>query len=257
MTGYPTGTGLRSATRFHADAVGTDDALVWTGNRNKLRSTIPLIYCHGLSHTAAEAQWRANAQGGDDFRPIAGWGHPIILTDLGGTATWGNDTALAALNGAIAWAHSTYGTRDDLVAVGGESMGALLAMEWAWLHPTSCAAVWLRVPCIDLQYAHDTNALFASTIDSAYTNHAGYLAQLANRSPILNIARLRAVRDRMRIWAATDDEFFPLADTRRFAHDVGCRFDTIVGNHEDALDTPAGETARWIHKTITATDRFL
>jgi len=248
VTAYPRGTRLCGASSL--TSTGAEGVLVWTGRTVPTGQAVPVIYAHGLLGFASTPAYRSSEAAGDDFAPIGGWGHPVLVPDLGGPATWGNDTALAAFDAAVTWAGTALGCRTDKVVVAGESMGGLLGLNWAWRNPDKVAALWLRVPCVALEVTHDTDGGFTGTIDAAYGGHAGYLAALDGHDPMRNTGLLRRFADRARIWHATDDEFFPPAEIRAFARATGIPATEIPGTHAAGYDTPPLEVAGWLARTI-------
>lgn len=246
---FPSGSRYAGATTVKVDVTGTEDVTVWTGRTTPTAGAVPLIYCHGFLGTGTDSANLEEAKSADDFRPICAWGHPVIAGDVGGASTWGNTASITAIDALIAWAASNLGTSTTRVALGAESMGALTALGWAWRNPTKVAAIWLRVPCLGLQWTHD-NTVFESAIDTAYSNHAGYLAALDDHDPQRNTTVLRTLRRRIRAWATAADELFPLAVQKQFAGAMGVTLDVIGGDHAAGYGTPPFVVADWLARTI-------
>lgn len=244
---YPQGVRLSGASRL--THTGTEPVFVWTGRTTRTADRVPVIFAHGLLGSAASPTWRSSAEAADDLAPIAAWGHPVIIPNLAGPATWGNPASIAAVDAAIDWAAATYGTRTDRVVIAGESMGAMLAFNWAWRNTARVAALWARVPCVSAARARETEP-FRTTMDTAYGGEAGWLAAQAEHDPWLNTGRLRPLRDRMSIWATTDDEYFPLEDAQAFARRAGTFARVIPGDHQAGHHTPSLDVARWIAATV-------
>lgn len=247
---YPSGSQLSGASSVRVDVTGTEDVTVWTGRTTPTEGAVPVIYCHGFLSDGISDAWLDEARAADDFRAIAAWGHPVFAANLAGTNTWGNTAARNAAEAVITWAHTAYGTRTDRIAFAGESMGALTALGLGWTNPDRVAAMWLRVPCIGLEWTHDNVATFTPFIDAAYTNHAGYLAALDTHDPMRNVNDIRRFRRRMRVWATAQDEFFPLSVTAGFVSQLGCELDVIGGVHANGYDTPKYVVAEWLDHTI-------
>lgn len=248
---WPSGSRLSGATAIRYDVTGTEDVTVWTGRTTPTSDAIPLIYCHGFGTSGTSTTWRDETLAGDDFRPIAAWGFPVIAANLAGASTWGNDASITAVDNIVSWANGAYGTRTDKVIVGGESMGALTALNWAWRNTDRVAAVWLRVPCTNLAALHDRSDVFRGAIEGAYGNVAAYEAALPTHDPTENTDLLRPLGKRTRIWLAVDDEIFPATEVRSFAGRVRCAYDQIPGVHADGYGTPAYVVALWLANTIS------
>jgi pimeloyl-ACP methyl ester carboxylesterase len=246
----PSGSRLAGGSAIRIDVTGTEDATIWIGRTTPTTGAVPVIYCHGFAGSGTSTSWRSESQAADDFRAICGWGHPVIAGNVGGASTWGNQTSLDAVEALITWARTAYGTRTDRVAFAGESMGALTALNAAIANPDRVAAVWLRVPAMGLEWTHDNVASFTGAINAAYGGAAGYLAALDDYDPMRNVATLRRFKDRIRIWATANDEFFPRSQQAIFAGQIGCRLDTIGGAHANGFDTPKYVVAKWLDYTI-------
>ncbi len=246
---YPSGSRLSGGSATFTDVTGTEDVTVWTGRTTPTAGAVPVIYCHGVLGTGVDAAWRDETKAADDFRPICAWGHPVFVPNVGGASTWGNQTAVDAITSIVSWAASAYGTRTDKVAVAAESMGALAALNWAVQNPAKVAAVWLRVPCLGLQWTHDNVPTFSGLIDAAYGGSVSE-GEYDTYDPIRNTETVRRFRHRARIWATADDEFFPLAVTAGFASQLGIDLEVIGGTHADGYDTPPFLVAQWLDHTI-------
>lgn len=245
----PSGSRLSAASAVRIDVTGTEDVTVWTGRTTPTAGAVPVIYCHGVLGSGTDDAWLDNDRAADDLRPIAAWGHPVFVPNAGGPSTWGNQTSVDAVTAVVTWAATAYGTRTDYVALAAESMGALTALNWAVQNPTKVAAVWLRVPCLGLQWTHDNVPTFSGLIDSAYGGTVSE-AEYDTYDPMRNTDTIRRFRNRARIWATASDEFFPLAKTAEFAGQLGIDLDVIGGTHADGYDTPPYVVAGWLDHTI-------
>jgi pimeloyl-ACP methyl ester carboxylesterase len=246
---WPSGSRLSAATNVLIDVTGTEDVTVFTGRTTPTTGAVPVIYCHGVLGTGTDAAWLDNTIAGDDLRPIAAWGHPVFVPNLGGASTWGNQTSIDAVTSILTWAATAYGTRTDYVALAGESMGALTALNWAIQNPAKVAALWLRVPCLGLEWTRNNVGLFTGLIDSAYGGSVSQ-AEYDTYDPMRNTDTVRRFRNRARIWATAQDEFFPLTITAGFAGQLGIDLEVIGGTHADGYDTPPFLVAEWIDQTI-------
>lgn len=252
MTPYPSGSRLSAASATRTDVTGTEDVTMWTGRTTPTEGAVPVVYCHGLLGTGVDPTWRDQTKAADDFRPIAAWGHPVIVANLAGAATWGNQASVDAIGHILAWAAQAHGTRTDKVVLAAESMGALTALNWAARYPDRVAALWLRVPCLGLEWTRNNVAAFTASIDAAYGGSVSQ-SEYDTYDPMRNTTVLRTLRDRARVWATAADEFFPLATTTAFAGQLGFPIDVIGGAHAAGYDTPPYTVAEWLDRTIRTT----
>lgn len=248
---YPSGSRLSGASTVLVDINSTtEDVTIWTGRTTPTQGAVPVIYCHGFGVDGDDDVWLDETRAADDLRAIAAWGHPVFAANLAGVNTWGNTAARDAAEALITYAHTTYGTRTDRVAFAGESMGALTALGLGWTNPDRVAAMWLRVPCLGLEWTHDHVPTFTAFIEAAYGSAAAYRAALDDHDPMRNVDAIRRFRNRMRIWATAQDEFFPLTVTSGFVSQLGCRLEVIGGTHANGYDTPKYVVAEWLDYTI-------
>ncbi|HEV2928871.1 MAG TPA: alpha/beta fold hydrolase [Propionibacteriaceae bacterium] len=221
--------------------------------RSAMRSTrgaVPVVWCHGFAlsnpaviATAGPYRERLSA--------IAALGHPVLSADLGGGSTWSSDTAIARASTLVTWAGTVYGTRVDKVVIAGESMGSLLAMNWAWRDPQRVAALWVRAPLTALDAFHDRPNGFAGAIESAYGGLAAYNAALPTHDPLLNRAALSMLGSRTRIDFTTDDELLPASEVMGHATAVGAaEVHAWAGGHADNQWTDTWAVAEWVHRTV-------
>lgn len=247
---YPSGSRLSGASSVLIDVTGTEDVTVWTGRTTPTEGAVPVIYCHGFGVDGDGDVWLDETRAADDLRPIAAWGHPVFVPDLAGINTWGNTAAQNAAEAIITWAHTTYGTRTDRVAFAGESMGALTALNLGCANPDRVAAMWLRVPCLGLEWTHDNVDTFRPFIEAAYGSAQAYRDALDDHDPMRNVSTIHRFRSRTRMWATAEDEFFPLDVTAAFAAQMRCRLDVIGGTHAAGYDTPEFVVAQWLDYVI-------
>lgn len=204
---------------------GTEASVVMHGRQSP--GGVPVIFCHGLLVGAVQSfatEGEVQRQLADRFEVTSGG------ADLGGLSTWGNDASIAAVTALITYMGSTFGTRTDLVGLYGTSMGGCTALNWAMRNPTKVAALALSVPVVSLQGIHDRDPLgIAALVDTAYTNHAGYLAALSTHDPshAANRDVIKTLGPRTRIWYSTDDNVIAASEVLAYAGWSGATLDSM------------------------------
>lgn len=246
---FPSGSRLSGSSATFTDVTGTEDVTVWTGRTTPTQGAVPVIYCHGVLGTGLDSAWRDETRAADDLRPIAAWGHPVFVPNIGGPLPFGNPASLAAVEAIITWAHTAYGTRTDKVAFAAESAGAPTALMAGVANPDRVAAMWLRVPCLGVEWTRNNVAALTAAIDGAFGGSVSD-AEYNAADPMRNVAAIRRFRHRARIWATASDEFFPLTITAGFAGQLGIQLDVIGGTHANGYDTPPYVVAEWLDHTI-------
>lgn len=196
-----------------------------------------VVCCHGLLAGATQFQ---GTEGGvvrelADRYEVTG-----AAADLGGAATWGNDLALDALDALVDHMASTYSTRSTVVAFYGLSMGALLALNYAMRDPSKVAALALVAPVVSLEGIHDRDPNgAAASIETAYTNEAGYLAALPTHDPstAANLVTLGQLAARTRLWYSTDDTVVDPSEVLTYAGATGATLDSMgaIGHASTAI----------------------
>jgi pimeloyl-ACP methyl ester carboxylesterase len=223
---------------------GSEASVVMHGRQ--LPGGTPVIFCHGV---LVGAQQTFNAEGQvqrelADLYEVTSGG-----ADLGGLSTWGNDASIAAVSALITYMGSTYGTKTARVVLYGTSMGALTALNWAMANPTKVAAVGLTAPAVSLQGIHDRDPIgLAALIDTAYTNHAGYVAALPVHDPshANNRDVIRSLGNRMRVWYSTDDNVIAASEVLAFAGYSGCVLDSMGAIGHAASASALSAVAQWL-----------
>lgn len=224
---------------------GTEVVAVIHG-RNRPGGT-PIILCHG--YNVGALQWYAS-EGEMAHRAVEAYDITAVGAELAGTSTWGNDASITALGAAITWAGTNHGTRTDKVALYGTSHGALTALNWAMRNPSKVVAMALTIPAVSLQGIHDRDPAslgLTAAIDTAYTNHAGYLAGLATHDPstVANLATLKTLGPITRIWYSTTDNIIDVAEVTTYAAATGSAL-VNMGAQGHALGTAQAEVADWL-----------
>jgi pimeloyl-ACP methyl ester carboxylesterase len=224
---------------------GAEAAVVVHG-RNRPGGT-PIVLCHG--YNVGALQWY-NAEGEMAHRACETFDITAIGADLGGTSTWGNAASITALDALITWAGTNYNTSTSKVALYGTSHGALTALNWAMRNPSKVAAMALTIPAVSLQGIHDRDPAslgLAAAIDTAYTNHAGYLTALPTRDPstATNLRTLRDLGPITRIWYSTNDNVIDPTEVTTFASGTGSTL-TSIGAQGHSLNTSQASVADWL-----------
>jgi pimeloyl-ACP methyl ester carboxylesterase len=178
-------------------------------------------------------------------------GTVVLSADYGGINTWANDTAITRANTMLTWAANTanLGVRSDRVIVAGESMGTLLALNWAWRNPTKVAAIWLRGPIVRMQEFHDLNPGLGAFMEAAYTNLAGLIAAYPTHDPVQNMGELVQLGPVTRLDYTDGDEFIPATWAPVYAAQTHALARLHPGRHEDNTRFDHTEVADWLADT--------
>jgi len=220
----------------------------WRSPLREGKFRVPVVYCHGAGGTTPTTREVYR----EDFASLNRLGHDVITADLGGLDTWGNVASSGpgtnAVDQAITFANTTYNTRTDKVLLFADSMGALVALNWAWRNPTKIGAIALRAPVVALQAFHERNeAFFGTSMHLGYGNHAGVISAYPTRDPQQNLASILPFGARIRAWYCTTDEFIPPSEVTTFITAVGGSLGTpIVGGHLNLAACRSDETSIWL-----------
>lgn len=209
-----------------------------------------VIVCHGFGATPANYSPPANRR---DLDLLAETGCVVVIGALGGTGTWGNDTFLARLADLRTWAASAYGADLARMALIGDSMGAMGALNYAWRNPSLVAACALRVPVVAADALHDRDPVgLGASIDAAYGGSTTWEdTHKAQRDPSLNTSAITAYgASKVRIWYSTDDPTVLPSDITAFVAATGVRAVPLgaVAHNEAAIYNAvhAEDQATWI-----------
>lgn len=226
-----------------------------TASWRKATRVPPIIWCHGVLVDGRVIRQGAGGIPGfvyyDTMAEIADrLGTVLISADYGGASTWANDTAIGRIDTMVTWAGANLGTRTDRVIVAGESMGTLLALNWAWRNWQKVLAVWLRGPIVRMLDFYNANpGGLAALMDAAYTNHAGFLAALPTHDPAQNMAALTVLGPVTRLDATRDDELIPAMWAPQYAATTGALARLHPGTHADNVYVDRDEVADWLYQT--------
>lgn len=224
-------------------------------NARKATGRVPIIWCHGFSLLTQPASVVSGTPYWERLALIAEYtGCPVVAADLGGNA-WANSASRTLFGTLRTWLGANIGCRTDKFAVGGESMGVLLAANMAWRDPVACVALWMRAPIVAMETFHDANpGGLAASMEAAYTNLAGLVAAYPTVDPAVaaNRAILQSLGPRTRIDYRSDDEFIDPTILESYATQTGCLAYARRGDHEANLFTDQVGVAEWFESMIRA-----
>lgn len=212
-----------------------------------------VLWFHATGDSELEA-WGLDAGGASAARPVAqvftDLGLPVMCINAGGK-NWGNDAAQTLASAAYSYLQGTLGAAPGKVIVAAVSMGGLLALNWARANPTLVEAVVLFYPVVNLVACHDATggaSNYATEINTAYTDLAGYNAAKAAHDPAQNAASYTGVPIRM--YRSTADAAVGSANQDAFATAVGgSAFQTVslgASGHPDMSVIPLGDLAAFV-----------
>lgn len=213
-----------------------------------------VVVCHGFAASPANYSTPAHRA---DLDLLAETGCVVVIGALGGASTWGNDTFLARLDDIRTWAASAYGADLTRMALVGDSMGGMGALNYAWRHPALVHAVALRVPVVAADALHDRDAGLGAAIDDAYGGPAAWEGtHKVLHDPALNTAAITAFgASKVRAWYSTDDPTVLPADIAAFTAATGVRAVPLgaVAHDEASVYSAvhAHDQATWIWSQFT------
>lgn len=184
-----------------------------------------VVVCHGAGGTTANYSPAAHRR---DLDLLALSGCVVVVGDLGGANTWASDTVVHATTGriraAIDYAASAWDGDLDRVALIGDSMGAMNALNFMWRAPAGTVkAAALRVPVVAADALHDRNAGIAALMDAAWGSSANWEAAAPTRDPsaAANATAIAGFADSVRLWYSTNDPTVLPADITAFTAATG------------------------------------
>lgn len=219
-----------------------------------------VVVCHGAGGGPSNYTPAAHRR---DLDLLANSGCVVVVAELGGGSTWGIDTVVHATTGriraAIDYAATAWGGDLDRVALIGDSMGAMNALNFMWRAPAGTVkAAALRVPVVAADALHDRNGAIAALMDAAWGSGANWEAAKDTRDPsaAANAAAISAFKDSVRVWYSTDDPTVLPADITAFTAATGVEARPLGAvAHTEALiygAVHAQDQATWIWSRFNA-----
>lgn len=149
-----------------------------------------IVYNRLLGPTPQVAIYMHGAAGEHDdlfFHPptnrLIDGGFLVISIGGGGHHTWGNDSVIDHMDDCWTYLQSRFGATEVIVM--GGSMGTVSALTWARQNIADVAAMILSLPIPDVEAVRAADrGGFASEIEAAYTNNAGWQAARPTHNPI-------------------------------------------------------------------------
>lgn len=202
---------------------GTETDVLWLPDGYQRDGTRRgVVYCHGANENAitplagALAFKAALAALLEQVATV----YPVVSIDAGtpvdGTTTslnnWGNANGQTRLGQAVTWLQTATtggGAKSGTVILVGESMGHVLAMNWAQAHASSVACIVGMIPVCDLDQIRDNTLAGQISISGAWATgtwtapHTPPLPSTAN--PAVHANHSNIVSTPHRMYYATDD----------------------------------------------------
>lgn len=234
-------------TTLRSDYSGSELVGVWQDPSRIVSDRVPIVLCHGATGSALD-WYDPEPPAGGRFQAAGVTRRDMVAfgADLGGTLTWGNDASIDAIDDLLLFGADAdnYATRTNKVALIGHSMGAAVALNWAWRNISKVAGVGLVLPAIDLEGIHTRDpAGLASTLESAYGGETEFFDALDEHDPIRNTDLISQFADLVRIWYSTDDTIIVPDEVLAFAEasgveaiSVGAAGHTLNWNEQQVLD---------------------
>jgi hypothetical protein len=201
---------------------------VWHGSLRP--GGIPLICCHGFLGTATQGYTIAGTPSPGVSQAAAERNIVSVWPDHGagdsGLSNWGHDDVVepgGSIDDSIDYLASRFGTRTDQVGIYGTSMGGT-ALGWVWRNPDKVAAAAFTIPCVALGALWRANPIgLATYVELAYVNEGGISNALVDHDPShpINMAKLKLIADRIRLWYSSNDNVIAATDVQAFAAATG------------------------------------
>lgn len=204
------------------------DAILMRDRDNLVANATPVIYCHHATGTARtplpSAAFSAGTVTDKSLAVMAErltvLGHPVAASDQVSPTSWGVDAAQAEVTQLLIMLNQKFGTNPNRVLLLGDSMGTVLALNWARANPTKVAAIALLLPIPDLAYAHSDpqGNVLSTAINTAYGSLAAYQAA----EPTHNPSRFPAAYKDMhiRFFSCSDDPVGSAQEVNDFVAEV-------------------------------------
>lgn len=179
-----------------------------------------ILYCHG----------RGNGFGfGDAYEVVSAAeraalihymvdrGHVVLSCDLGGNATWGNGTAVARIATAIDYLLTLPNVAAGKVAIVGQSMGALNALNYVADFKTKVTSVSAIIPVVNLTRIHSDNQNnFAAEIAAAHGGAYSEAVLGATRNPLTRATNGNFGTMPVQLWYGATDTLVIPSDVAAF-----------------------------------------
>lgn len=210
---------------------------------------IPVIYGHHATGTAltpfASTADPTDAAVGRIIRGLTSLNLAVISGDQAGTSSFSNPAALATVDAAISYLNTTLGTRTDKVAFVTDSMGTLLAWNWALRNPTRVAAIAALLPVPNLYWLYRNGpGAIPTNIEIAFGGAAAYLAVEPEYDPAQRFDEL--VHIPTRLWVSEDDPVAIPANAIDFAEKVGATYTSLGAVGHTLVGFDENEVIDWL-----------
>jgi hypothetical protein len=149
-----------------------------------------------------------NDQQAPDIKALAARGFSVMHGTWVATNHWGKDAAQTEAIAGKTYVQNpaNFAAASGPVPIIGSSMGGLIALLLLVNNPTLFSCVAVGIPAVSPIDIHDNNlGGYASDIESAYTNLAGWNAAKATHDPLTRAAEFVALKDRIKIWYSNND----------------------------------------------------
>lgn len=211
-------------TRYSADSSATGEAVaLHVGRAHAPGGDIPVLYFHAYQGTA---EGTLTGSFSSLFTAVTSTSYPVLAARLGGSSQWATPDVVDSggwVDDLVDWAAGQVwiGTRTDRVAVIGEGMGSLNALNWAWRNPGKVLAVALLRPIVDADKFYDDNPSLQATIDADWGSGAAWTAALPDIDPMRNLDAIRPFGHKVGLWFFDADAEVDPADVEAFAELTG------------------------------------
>lgn len=194
-------------------------------------SKMGILYCHGYGGTALECRDAASQNMWTIVEALVNAGFPVLSCDFGDNV-WGNSTAVARVSTAKTYLQSTLGAKAGKIALVGQSMGHLTAMNWAAANLSSTACVVSSMGVCDLNNIFG-NSSYTSSINAAYGGAYSNGTYGATYNPAVNTATKFAGLKWLGHQGASDTTC-PPSITAALASAIGATasHNTVTGAHD-------------------------
>jgi hypothetical protein len=192
-----------------------------------------------------------NDQQAPDIKALAARGFSVMHGTWVATNHWGKDAAQTEAIAGKTYVQNpaNFAAASGPVPIIGSSMGGLIALLLLVNNPTLFSCVAVGIPAVSPIDIHDNNlGTYASDIESAYTNLAGWNAAKATHDPLTRAAEFVALKDRIKIWYSNNDPICRKTQVESFIATVGC----AAVNMGDQTSGPVGYTGHGVYANFAA-----